>query len=293
MRKLYTIALAAILFGTISAQAQQNLIKGGTMEAADAEHWKSTTLSSDATSVSSSEFGYTNDVPTQGEDGALHMVVTNVATGGSHLMYYQPVTLVGGKTYKFDFAIKALQPMMNSWFEVYVGTTEPVDGADYGSGQKALGGFKSSNWAGQCTDLFDGTLQADGCLEGSQGSFTVAGEGEQQLYIGFKAGIWEYNTTIEFVVDNVTLIEEGGSSSVDNVQLASAKVYPNPVAEVLNVECLQDFDAVRILNTLGQEKICVNTSSKQLNVSQLKAGVYIVELRSGNQVVAISRFIKQ
>jgi hypothetical protein len=293
MRKLYTITLAAVLFVSVSAQAQENLIKGGSMETADAEHWKSTTLSSDSTSVTSFEFGFTNDAPTQGEGGALNIVVTNVAKGGSHLMFYQPVTLVGGKTYKLDFAIKALQPMMNSWFEVYAGTTEPANGADYGSGQKALGGFKSSNWAGQCADLFDGTLQADGCLEGSQGAFTVAGEGEQQLYIGFKAGIWEYNTSIEFVVDNVTLVEVGGGSSVENLQLASAKVYPNPVAEVLNIECSQAFDAVRVLNTLGQENLCVSTSNNQLNVSQLKAGVYIVELRSGNQVVAKSRFIKQ
>jgi hypothetical protein len=56
--------------------------------------------------------------------------------------------------------------MNNSWFEVYLGANEPVEGSDYGPGTTALGGFKWSGWEAGCAglDLFDGTLRNDGCM---------------------------------------------------------------------------------------------------------------------------------
>lgn len=294
MNKLYFISIAILALSVLNVQAQENIILGGNMEADAASSWSISNLSNDPTSVTSYEFGYTDVIPAGGEGGGLHITATNAAAGGSHLMFYQQVTLVGGNEYIFDFSVIALQSMMNSWFEVYLGTTEPIDGEDYGSGQKALGGFKSSNWASQCEDLFEGTLQEIGCLEGSQGSFVVEGEGEQTFYIGFKVGIWEYDTTIEFVVDNVSLVQVGGETNVTTLSKSNdIKIFPNPAISLINIQSNLDYDAIRVLNLKGQEKICIDNTNGNVDVSVLPKGIFVVELMKNNKAVAKSQFIKQ
>jgi hypothetical protein len=293
MRKLYFFTAFVLLTTASSVWAQQNLILGGTMEVADTVHWKVSSLANDPTSITSYQFGYTLDRPAKGEGGCLHIVATNANKNGSHIMFYQPVKLMGGKTYRYDFAIKAIQPMINSWLEVYVGNTEPADGADYGSGQTALGGFKSSNWASQCNDLFEGTLREDGCLAGSKTDFTVSGEGEKTLYIGFKAGIWAYATTIEFVVDNVSLVEVVGNTSFSSFLSEKIKIYPNPADNTINISYSQPYHKIRILNVLGREVFQSYVFDRPIDTSELKPGVYVVELSNQGNVVAKNRFIKK
>jgi hypothetical protein len=293
MLKFYFLLIAFFALNSLTVQSQTNLIKGGNMETDDEQFWSVSYLESDPTSETSFEFGYTGEAPETGQGGSLHMTVTNAASGGSHLMFYQTVNLIGGKEYKFDLAAKALQPMMNSWFEVYLGTTEPVEGEDYGTGQLALGGFKSSNWTPECDDLFNGTLQEIGCLEGSQGSFIVEGEGEQSFFIGFKVGIWDYDTTIEFVVDNVSLVEVDETSSVNAININnSIKVFPNPAKSTIALQTEIAFDAVRIMNISGQELIHSNSGIQNIDISNLQSGIFIVELMKNGKAVAKSQFIK-
>lgn len=293
MRKLYFFTAFVLLTTASSVWAQQNMILGGTMEAVDTVHWKVSSLANDSTSVTSYQFGYTLDRPAKGEGGCLHIVATNANKNGSHIMFYQTVKLTGGKTYRYDFAIKAIQPMINSWFEVYVGNTEPVDGADYGSGQTALGGFKSSNWASQCSDLFEGTLREDGCLAGSKTDFTVSGEGEKTLYIGFKAGIWAYATTIEFVVDNVSLVEVVGNTSSSSILSEKIKIYPNPAGNTINIHSEQPFNKVRVLNVLGKEVFQTKLTGRPIDTSALSPGIYLVEIFNDGKLISKDRFIKR
>ncbi|MDA3927587.1 MAG: T9SS type A sorting domain-containing protein [Prolixibacteraceae bacterium] len=293
MKKIYFfVFIALIAVNTISAQ--ENIILGGAMEEEDADFWSVSNLENDPSSVTSFSFGYTDDSPVFGTDGSLHMLATNTGTNGSHLMFYQAVTLTGGKEYMFDFAAKALQPMMNSWLEVYVGAIEPTDGADYGAEATSLGGFKSSNWEAECSDIFDGTLQVDGCLPGSQGAFTVEGEGEQELFIGFKIGIWAYDTSIEFLMDNVSLLEVGSETGIDNLkQTTSMKIFPNPVKSTLSFQFDKSFDRIRILDLLGQEHLYLNEIKNQIDVSSLQSGIYILELKDNTKAVSQSRFVKE
>jgi hypothetical protein len=298
MKKIYTIAIMAILTISIgSVHAQVNLIKGGTMEADDADFWSISNLSNASTSTTAYEFGSTIDSPTGGNNGALYMTATNSGADGSHLMVYQQVTLMGGNEYIFDLSAKATMPMLSSWFEVYVGLTEPTEGADYAAvaGQViALGGWKSTNWTPECDDNFDGNLQEIGCLDGSQGSFIAPGDEEQTFYIGFKVGIWGQATTIEFVVDNVSLYDVNDKTSVDKSGIINkTSVYPNPAKSILNIESSKSFDAVRIINQIGKEALFVQTSNNHIDVSLLNSGLFIVELMKDNLVVGQSRFIKQ
>lgn len=211
MKKFYFSTLA-LLFAVGSLQAQTNLLSGGSCEKADADSWGVTTLGQTEGNSSTYLFGQTDFVPTAGADGALYVKCESLVGSSTAIMFYQAVTLTGGKSYMFDFAAANHEyPMSSSWIEVYVGTTEPVDGSDYSATEGsivALGGFKCNGWASQCADQFDGTLQADGCLEGSQGSFTAWVDGEATYYIGVKMGIWgDADITVDQSFDNFSLVE--------------------------------------------------------------------------------------
>lgn len=283
MKKLFisylTILLALVY---VNSNAQVNLISGGNMESADEAHWSVTTLETDPANSSNYEFGYTADGPSGGQDGALHYTITNTGDNGAHLMFYQQVTLEKGKHYIFDMAAKAIQEMNNSWFEVYIGGSEPQDGADYGGGATPLGGWKWSEWEEGCAglDLFDGTLREIGCLPNSSDTIYFEGTGDTVMYIGFKAGIWATATTIEFVVDNISLTELE-ATSIEVKELSTTSIYPNPASSVLNVVSENKIANVRIYNVMGQKVMEQNQVANQINIAKLEPGLHFIEFSNG------------
>ena len=277
MKKILLFAVAT--FTAMSMNAQTNLIQGGSMETADAAKWDTSKLVNADANTATFEFGYTAATPTAHEGGALHVTVTNAGADGAHIMFYQKVTLKAGKEYSFNFSVKTLQPMNNSWLEVYVGS-KPVAGSDYSATNgKALGGFKWTGWEAGCAgtgDEFDGTLKEIGCLPGSQDNFSIDGEGDTTVYIGFKTGIWATAATIEFVFDNFSLTEVGGTSSVKttNFQSMEASISDN-ILKVSNATA----EKILIYNVTGQvvKSVAINSTDANINVSDLKPGLYIVK----------------
>lgn len=67
------------------------------------------------------------------------------------------------------------------------------------------------------------------------------------------------------------------SSSFDT---ANFKAYPNPVNDILNLEYKSEMSNVQVINLLGQTVInrTVNATSTQVDMSQLNAGAYIVNV---------------
>jgi len=70
-------------------------------------------------------------------------------------------------------------------------------------------------------------------------------------------------------------------------------VYPNPVkGNILNIKISGNSNmAYRIINMIGQT-IKTGQTSKQINVSNLKTGVYFIEVNDGEEVM-IKKFIKE
>jgi len=294
MKKLFTLLFIAVFaLITFKVSAQQNIIVGGDMSIDAESSWMVTTLETDPANTSSYEFGYESDVPWAGDGAALHFTIENTGANGAHLMFYQEVTIEHGQHYICNMAAKAIQEMNNSWFEVYLGTDEPADGADYGSGQTALGGFKWSGWEAGCEglDLFDGTLRNDGCLAGSTDTILIEGEGSSTMYLGFKAGIWGVATTVEFSIDDVTLVNLDVVSA-NEIEASKTNIYPNPVNNSLNIESNSTFTSARIFNVVGQEVLNATSFSNQLDVSALKTGIYMLELVGENNQVEIQKFQK-
>jgi hypothetical protein len=82
--------------------------------------------------------------------------------------------------------------------------------------------------------------------------------------------------------------------SNETFKTSSIKMYPNPTANVLNIEALSTIDKVTVYNILGQEVISktVGSSSMSLDVSDLHSGVYVINATIEG-VTSTSKFVKK
>jgi serine protease AprX len=74
--------------------------------------------------------------------------------------------------------------------------------------------------------------------------------------------------------------------SLQEEELFEFKVYPNPAADILNIEIpsANDITTLRIFDVLGKSVLEQNitTSSQQLDISSMAPGLYMMTFQSGN-----------
>lgn len=71
--------------------------------------------------------------------------------------------------------------------------------------------------------------------------------------------------------------------STDEIQSSEkATLYPNPVTNVLNIDAKEDISEIKVYNMAGQQVLSKEARSKnpKIDMSTLKAGVYVVEVTS-------------
>ncbi|HKJ79408.1 MAG TPA: carbohydrate-binding protein, partial [Prolixibacteraceae bacterium] len=114
-------------------------------------------------------------------------------------------------------------------------------------------------------------------------------EGRYTLRMYVKAG--EFNT-------NWFQVAKGPAVGIDALTTTALKIYPNPATESITIQRPESFQGkpvnVKIFNQLGQVvKIGKYTGSAviQISVSDLKRGVYFIELKDGNKPTLISKLI--
>jgi len=83
----------------------------------------------------------------------------------------------------------------------------------------------------------------------------------------------------------------GCALGIDDINLPSVFVYPNPVNSILYIEGNQNPVNVSIYNLLGKEVIS-SDSTNRIDVSSLSKGVYFTNIIDGNNS-AIKKFIKK
>lgn len=100
---------------------------------------------------------------------------------------YQAIEVVEGQTYKIDMLASSTSGIVNTWFEVFASSTQPVDGNDYSAG----GILATINyWAGCGNSPFSGLLSEVGCGDivypGEPGKFIADATGT--IYLVIKCG---------------------------------------------------------------------------------------------------------
>lgn len=94
-------------------------------------------------------------------------------------------------------------------------------------------------------------------------------------------GYWTNYNSIDFTF---TINASSSALSIDENNLNSFKLYPNPVNDVLNIESVSTLERVEVYNTLGQ-LVIKNTEVKQnysIDMTALKPGVYFIKVYEAN-----------
>ena len=113
---------------------------------------------------------------------------------------YTAVELSVG-SYQFDMDMTT-DGIANAWGEVYIGATEPVDGAEYsGDLGKVLNGYNAWDCG---TDSYSGAATASGCDTADNGQFEITTAGT--YYVLFRSGGETLGLT-GVVLDNWSLTE--------------------------------------------------------------------------------------
>lgn len=84
------------------------------------------------------------------------------------------------------------------------------------------------------------------------------------------------------------------AGDVDLIQTASLQVYPNPVDDNLHILSAKTMSAVWIVSLEGTMQLSFTPDAREvnLNVSSLSAGVYVVYVKLGNDILARKVIVK-
>ena len=87
-----------------------------------------------------------------------------------------------------------------------------------------------------------------------------------------------------FTQHHIMNVTGGDTSGIADNVIDGFSMYPNPVIDVLNLNANITIDTVSIYNVLGQEVL--TTKQKQIDMSALPTGSYIVKVQAGEQVAS-------
>lgn len=139
--------------------------------------------------------------------------------------------------------------------------------------------------------VYDGTtakIYKDGVLLGSQAKSWNTINDNNLFRIGTSfAGAGSFSGAIDDLkIYNYVLSEADITSLYNNNTLSSqdfsqnnleVKLYPNPVNDVLNIETVLEIKSIEICNIQGQKVL--ESNQKQINVSNLASGMYMVKIQ--------------
>jgi hypothetical protein len=192
----------------------------------------------------------------------------NTSNAANVWFFTNGVNLVGGTTYKISYDY-------GSASSSYVESLR----VSYGSSATAVG----------MTDLLaeHPTVNNNVTPINNEIEFTPATSGV--YYFGFNA--YSIANQFNLYVDNILVDVALSSNTFDNNNFTA---YPNPVKDILNLSYTSEITSVRVINMLGQEVIArsLNATNAQVDMSQLSAGTYIVNVTIGDTVKTI-KVVKQ
>lgn len=101
--------------------------------------------------------------------------------------------------------------------------------------------------------------------------------------------IWLSGTT-----EKVLTMEVGDVTSINNQENNQPKVYPNPTSDLINIEATSPVIAVRLYNATGAVvKTIESENIKNVNISDLPRGVYIMVTNQSNSTISTIKITKK
>ncbi|KEY18904.1 T9SS-dependent choice-of-anchor J family protein [Kaistella antarctica] len=202
-------------------------------------------------------------------EGTYYMLYQYHPTDAANsYLYSRGLNLQAGKNITLEFDYQGIDPFFAEKMEVRIGTAATV--------------------AGQTTQLWINEDIGNYPYDTASINFTVPADGV--YYIAFR--VFSDADVFYLALDNIKVFD--GVLATQNVSKSSLKFYPNPVKEILTISDAQEISAITIFDITGKQVISETAKSAKLemNVSQLKPGVYVVKAMSAG-VLKTFKFIKK
>ena len=144
-------------------------------------------------------------------------------------------------------------------------------------------------------------IYVDGVYGNQNAQYTWYTSGTNLFYLGnsFGSVTGAFNGAIDDLkIYNYALSAAEVSSLYTSNTLSSSNftqnnlevaLYPNPVRDILNIEIENDIQSIEIYNIQGQKVLSSN--QKQINVSDLAAGMYMVRIQDVDNNIATEKIV--
>jgi len=184
---------------------------------------------------------------------------------------------------------------VNTWFNFAWSTNTPITNpSNDGQWHHLVTSFDSSRIS---------RVYVDGVLKTTllQNSWFTANSTNFWLGSLFTASASPFDGTVDDLkIYNYALSQADVSSLFTNNTLSSAdfnqnnlqvSLYPNPATDVLNIEMTNEINSIEIYNIQGQKVRTAN--QKQINISDLAAGIYMVRIQDTENNTATKKIVIQ
>jgi len=109
-----------------------------------------------------------------------------------------------------------------------------------------------------------------------------------ELYVG--GGFWTIGNDSVSRIAKYTGVLPTGSKKIKEV-FSIVKIYIDPLSQILNITTSTNFNETKIFNLQGQ-LVIAHTFVKQVDVSYLQSGMYVIELKNDKEKVW-EKFVKE
>ena len=110
-------------------------------------------------------------------------------------------------------------------------------------------------------------------------------------YIGYVDDLQIYNYALSNAEVTNLYTNNTLSSSDFTENNIEVSLYPNPANDILNIEMTSDVKSIEIYNIQGQKVLSLN--QKQINVSNLASGIYMIRIQDVDNAIATKKIVKQ
>ncbi len=140
-----------------------------------------------------------------------------------------------------------------------------------------------------------GTVSEGGTYDYGSEIQISASAREGYQFVSWGDGNTDNPRTITVVTDATYIASFMSVVGIDESALTEIALYPNPASDILNITSSETISEIEIVNTLGQvvKRIEVNSDNAVCDVEELKAGVYVVRIRTASATLSQRKFIKE
>jgi hypothetical protein len=91
----------------------------------------------------------------------------------------------------------------------------------------------------------------------------------------------------ELVATETFTVTVSNATGIQNIETKSITLYPNPVRDVLTLQSTGTIEHIQLITVNGTTVLSefLNDTEKLLDVQHLEAGMYLLQLKMGNDII--------